>query len=370
MKVDSSDSLISESLTKSSLSESSFCLIFLLLLTFFSVITSSELLVAEEAGNNYANMFNADQSRLTKTHSKSCTKQKTVPFFRVFLGDFLVSLLDAETMLSTLSPSLVTSNSEFSSGVSVMAFFRVRLEVLVVFFLTTTSSPSECFHFRVLEAYVNITKTNKKFGFLANIWYKMVVKQYNYNGFQSKEINGEGRTWVTRTSERTKETPLKELERAKSQLFLFWVILFGNEEQGDSVGLRRVLAKAFSIQEKSSAFADIDYKKPLPIDFSGRSILLMYLRPLSSSPSSLPPSPLMVRVFCSTETFTSSLLSPGMSTRRWSASSVSFASHPRRSPDPAPREAERSGFSMRLSIRFRTWLRLLVGENGSNTSVA
>ncbi|PON87880.1 hypothetical protein TorRG33x02_162590 [Trema orientale] len=99
----------------------------------------------------------------------------------------------------------------------------------------------------------------------------------------------------------------------------------------------------------------------------------MYLRPLSSLPSSFSPSPLMVSVFCSTETFTSSFPSPGMSTRRCRASSVSLASQPRRSPEPTPREegaaAERKGFSMNWSIRFRTWLRLLVGENGSNTSV-
>ncbi|PON56277.1 hypothetical protein PanWU01x14_182890 [Parasponia andersonii] len=99
----------------------------------------------------------------------------------------------------------------------------------------------------------------------------------------------------------------------------------------------------------------------------------MYLRPLSSLPSSFSPSPLMVSVLCSTETFTSSFPSPGMSTRRCRASSVSLASQPRRSPEPTPREegevAERKGFSMNWSIRFRTWLRLLVGENGSNTSV-
>ncbi|MFS7924204.1 hypothetical protein Hanom_Chr03g00269871 [Helianthus anomalus] len=80
----------------------------------------------------------------------------------------------------------------------------------------------------------------------------------------------------------------------------------------------------------------------------------------------------MISVFCSTDIFTFSLSKPGMSNRRLRLSSVSFASHPLlpANPNPPPGDDVMNGFSMNRSIMLKIWLKLLVGETGSNMSAS
>jgi hypothetical protein len=115
------------------------------------------------------------------------------------------------------------------------------------------------------------------------------------------------------------------------------------------------------IQDQTGGFVEF---VPLPFVHQSAPLYLAGAAP-SSSPASFSPSPLITRLFCSAHTFTCSFPRPGMSTLRCSASSLSFAFHPRRSVAAPARPAGVARSSMRLSSRPR----LCGALNGSrNTS--